>query len=88
MKIAVRYQSHGGNTKVVTEIIAKAAGVTAESIEKPIDETVDILFIGGGAYYRNIDPSLKIFNVKTIKLLAYLHATQAARFFCQFIFLF
>jgi flavodoxin len=77
MKIAVRYQSHGGNTKAVTEIIAKAAGVTAESIEKPIDETVDVLFIGGGVYYRNIDPSLKTFlenlNPELVKSIAAFH---------------
>jgi flavodoxin len=59
MKIAIRYQSHGGNTKEVAEIIAKAVGIMAESIEKPITEPVDLLFIGGGVYKWDIDPSLK-----------------------------
>ena len=61
MKIAVRYQSRGSNTKVVAEAIAKAAGVTAESVEKPLAEPVDLLFVGGGVYMGGIDPSLKTF---------------------------
>ena len=59
MKVAVRYQSRGGNTKEVAEAIAKAAGVKAESIEVSLDESVDILFVGGGVYAHTIDPSLK-----------------------------
>jgi flavodoxin len=61
MKIAVRYQSRGNNTKVVAEAIAKAAGVTAESVEKPLAEPVDLLFVGGGVYMGGIDQSLKTF---------------------------
>jgi flavodoxin len=59
MKIAIRYQSRGGNTREVAETIAKTAGVTAEPIEKQIVEPVDLLFIGGGVYQWDIDPSLK-----------------------------
>jgi len=59
MKIAIRYQSHGGNTKEVAEIIAKIIGTTAESIEKPIVDSVDLLIIGGGVYKWDIDSSLK-----------------------------
>ena len=61
MKIAVRYQSRGNNTKTVAEAIAKAAGTTAESIEKPLVEPVDILFIGGGVYMGGFDASLETF---------------------------
>jgi len=59
MKVAVRYQSRGGNTKAVAEAIAKAAGVTAEPINFPLEEPVDILFVGGGVYAYTIDHSLK-----------------------------
>jgi len=58
MTIAVRYQSRGGNTKVVAETIATAAGVKAEPISVPLEEAVDILFIGGGVYAWDIDKSL------------------------------
>ena len=59
MKVAVRYQSRGGNTKEVAEAIAKAAGVKAESIDVLLDGAVDVLFVGGGVYAHTIDPSLK-----------------------------
>ena len=59
MKVAVRYQSRGGNTKEVAEAIAKAVGVKAEPIDVSLDEAVDILFVGGGVYAHTIDPSLK-----------------------------
>jgi flavodoxin len=61
MKIAVRYQSRGGNTKAAAELIAKAAGVTAESVDVPISEPVDLLFIGGGVYAWDIDKELKAY---------------------------
>jgi len=61
MTIAVRYQSRGGNTKAAAEAIAKAAGVTAESIDVPIPEPVDLLFIGGGVYAWDIDKDLKAY---------------------------
>ena len=72
-KIAVRYQSRGGNTKAVAEVIAKAVGVEAEPIDVPITEPVDILFVGGGVYAWTIDKSLKTYleklapeNIKSI----------------------
>ena len=74
MKVAVRYQSRGGNTKEVAEVIAKAAGVKAEPIDVSLDEVVDILFIGGGVYAHTIDPSLKDYletlNPEDVKSIA------------------
>ncbi len=74
MKIAVRYQSRGGNTKAVAQAIAKAAGVTAETIGVPLDGPADLLFVGGGVYAWTIDRSLKDYlqtlNPDTVKSLA------------------
>jgi len=74
MKLAIRYQSHGGNTKEVAEEIAKTLNITAESIEKPIIEYVDLLIIGGGVYKWDIDPSLNNYlnnlDTKYIKSVA------------------
>ena len=74
MKVAVRYQSRGGNTKAVAEAIAKVAGVKAEPIGVALDETVDILFVGGGVYAWTIDNSLKEYlenlNMETVKSVA------------------
>jgi Flavodoxins len=50
MKIAIRYQSRGGNTKTVAEAIAKVVDVKAERIDVPLDGSVDFLFVGGGFY--------------------------------------
>ena len=74
MTIAVRYQSRGGNTKAVANAIAKAAGVMAEPILVPIEEPVDLLFVGGGVYAWDIDRSLKKFlkslTPETVKSVA------------------
>jgi flavodoxin len=59
MKYAIRYQSRGGNTRAVAEIIAGILGVKAEPIDTPLDENVDVLFIGGGVYMWHIDTKLK-----------------------------
>lgn len=59
MKIAVRYQSRGGNTRAMAEVIAKILETKAEPIDSPLDETVDLLFLGGGVYGWDADPQLK-----------------------------
>ena len=61
MNVAVRYQSRGGNTKAAAEAIAEILGVTAQSIDYPIDEKTDLLFLGGGVYMWDMDKSLKAY---------------------------
>lgn len=58
MKTAVRYQSRGGNTKAVAEVIANSLGVKAEPVDSVIADRVDVLFIGGGVYMGKMDESL------------------------------
>ena len=74
MKIAVRYQSRGGNTKAVAEAIANAAGFAALPISEAIDEPVDILFVGGGMYAWDIDKNLRAYladaDPAVVKLVA------------------
>lgn len=65
MKIAVRYQSRGGNTRAAAEVIAKTLGVEAAPIDTPLPEPVDLLFVGGGVYRWDADPELK-FYLKTL----------------------
>lgn len=64
IKIAVRYQSRNGNTRAVAEIIAQIAGVQAEPIDIPIEENVDLLFLGGAVYGWKADPALMDFLQK------------------------
>ena len=62
MNTAVRYYSRSGNTKAVAEAIAKAAGVSAVSVDSTdavIKAPIDVLFIGGALYAYGIDSHLK-----------------------------
>ncbi len=61
MKIAVRYYTKTSNTQKLAEAIAKAAGVHAETVDVPIEEDVDILFLGSSVYAAGIDPKVKAF---------------------------
>lgn len=59
---AVRFYSRSGNTKALAEAIAKAAGVTAVSVDAAnaeITEPVDVLFVGGALYAYGLDKHLK-----------------------------
>ena len=57
MKIAVRYYTKTGHTKR----LAEAVGAEALPISSPVDEPVDILFLGNSYYAFNIDPEVRDF---------------------------
>ena len=61
MKVAVRYYTKTGNTKRLAEAVANAVGVEALPISAPVDEAVDILFLGNSYYAFNINPEVKDF---------------------------
>ena len=61
MKIAVRYYTKTGNTKRLAEAVAKAVNAEALPLESPIDEPVDILFLGNSYYAFSIDPEVRRF---------------------------
>ena len=61
MKIAVRYYTKTGNTKRLAEAVAGAVGVGALPISNPVDEPVDILFLGNSFYAFNIDSEVRDF---------------------------
>lgn len=61
MKAAVRYFTKTGHTKLLADAIAEAAGVTAETIDKPLEEDVDILFLGSAVYATKLDDEVKNF---------------------------
>lgn len=61
MKNAVRYFSRGGKTRQVADIIARRAGVEAESVDSAkghVNEHVDVLFVGGALYAYGLDKNL------------------------------
>ena len=61
MKCAVRYYTKTGNTKKLAEAIAAAVGAEALPISEPVNEPVDLLFLGNSYYAFTIDPEVRDF---------------------------
>ena len=61
MKTAVRYYTKTGNTRRLAESVAEAVGAEALPLSAPIEEPVDILFLGNSYYAFNIDPEVREF---------------------------
>lgn len=67
MKIAVRYYTKTGNTKRLAEAVAESVGAEALPIPSPIEDPVDILFLGNSYYAFSIDPEVREFIRKLDK---------------------
>ncbi len=63
MKVAVRYYTRSGNTKKLAEAVAKGVSCEAEDVFVPLEEKVDILFLGCSYYAFDVDESIKRFIV-------------------------
>ena len=61
MKYAVRYYTKTGNTKRLAQAVAEALGVEAAPIGEPVNEPVDLLFLGNSYYAFSIDPEVRGF---------------------------
>jgi len=61
MKIAIRYYTKTGNTKKLAESIANVVNVEAKTVDEPLTEDVDILFLGSAVYAAGIDKKVKEF---------------------------
>ena len=61
MKVAVRYYTKTGNTKKLAAAVAEAVGAEALPLSVPVDEAVDILFLGNSYYAFSIDPEVRDF---------------------------
>ena len=67
MKIAVRFYTKTGNTKRLAEAVAEAVGTEALPLTSPVEEPVDILFLGNSYYAFSIDPEVRDFIRKLDK---------------------
>ena len=61
MKIAIRYYTKTGNTKKLAEAISQVVNVEAKTVDEPLTEDVDILFLGSAVYAAGIDAKIKEF---------------------------
>lgn len=61
MTYAVRYYTKTGHTKKLAEAIADELGVEALPVDKPVEDKVDVLFLGNSYYAFNIDPEVSRF---------------------------
>ncbi|MBQ3072255.1 MAG: flavodoxin, partial [Oscillospiraceae bacterium] len=61
MKVAVRYYTRSGNTEKLAAAIAQAAGVKAELVSRPLDDKVDVVFLGCSYYAFDVDEAVKRF---------------------------
>lgn len=61
MNIAVRYYTKTGNTRRLAEAVAGAVGAQALPVDSPIEDPVDLLFLGNSYYAFSIDPEVRNF---------------------------
>ena len=61
MNVAIRYYTRSGNTEKLAKAIAEKLEIAAETVEKPLEEEVDILFLGCSYYAFDMDPNVKQF---------------------------
>ena len=61
MKAAVRYYTQTGNTKTLADAIAAELGVEAKSVDAPLQEDTDVLFLCNSVYWVGVDGKVKKF---------------------------
>jgi len=61
MSVEVRYFSRTGNTKKLADAIAEAVGVEAKTVDVPVSDETDILFLGSSVYAAGVDQEIKDF---------------------------
>ena len=61
MNTAIRYYSKTGNTKKLADAISEVTGAKAQTVDVPIDDEVDILFLGSSVYAAGVDEKVKKF---------------------------
>lgn len=64
MNIAIRYYTKTGNTKKLADAIGEALGIGAETVDVPLTDAVDVLFLGSSVYAAGVDDKIKEFIQK------------------------
>ena len=61
MNYAIRYYSKFGHSEQMAQVVGETLGVKPESVETPLTEDVDILFIGAGLFLAKVNGRFKEF---------------------------
>ncbi len=64
MTVAVRYYTRSGNTKKLADAVASAVSVESKDISCPLNEKVDVLFLGCSYYAFDVDEAVKKFIIE------------------------
>ncbi len=65
MKTAIRYYSKFGHTRKMAAVVAEETGAEPLTIESPVTEPVDVLYLGSAVYAAVVDWRVKKF-IKTL----------------------
>lgn len=58
MSFHVTYYSKSGNTRKIADAIASTVGCSSATVDTPLNDTVDVLFLGASVYKFGIDPQV------------------------------
>ena len=61
MRIEVRYYSRNGGTGKLAEAIAQAVGAQAKTVDQPMDQFADVVFLGASVYAGKPDAAVLSF---------------------------
>lgn len=61
MRIEVRYFTKNGATRKLAEAIADAVGAPAQTLDAPMEQRADLLFLGASVYGGKPDPAVTRF---------------------------
>ena len=66
MSTAIRYYSKFGHSKQMAEVVGKELGVQPQTVDTPLTEPVDTLFLGAGVFLGKVNSAVVSF-IQTLK---------------------
>lgn len=80
MKIEVRYYTKTGNTKKLADTIADKLNIEAKTVEHPLSDKADILFLGSSVYAGKAAPEIEEFLKRNSSYIGTLVSFSTAAF--------
>ena len=82
MSVEVRYYSRGGNTRRLAEAVARELGVTAKSVEEPVEGRAETVFLCASVYAGSPDKAVMTYvkqNARDIGRLVVLSTSASGK---------